>query len=147
MANDSLVRSMDPTQLDAHMQGLVLRSSLYDAIGVYDATGLNRGWGEPDAPSEPRLRIDDRPYFQKVMTTGAPAISEVIELRRPERTAILISVPIPGPEGRPMGVVNVIMQTHLLARRYLDARLQSGQEILLTDTTGLGSPFTPATRT
>ncbi|WP_044189785.1 ATP-binding protein [Hyalangium minutum] len=136
VANDPLVQGMDPRQLDGHMQQLVLRSSLYDAIGVYDATGLNRGWGEPDAPAEPRLRIGDRPYFQKVMATGAPVISEVIELRRPQGTAILISVPIPGPEGRPTGVVNVIMQTRLLARRYLDARLQSGQEIFLVDATG-----------
>lgn len=136
VANDPLVRGMDPRQLDGHMQQLALRSSLYDAIGVYDATGLNRGWGEPDAPAEPRLRIGDRPYFQKVMATGVPVISEVIELRRPQGTAILISVPIPGPEGRPMGVVNVIMQTNLLARRYLDARLQSGQEIFLVDAKG-----------
>lgn len=136
VAHDPLVRSMDPRELDAHVQGLVHRSSLYGAIGVYDATGLNRGWGDPEAPAEPRLRIGDRPYFQKVMSTGAPVISEVIELRRPRRTAILISVPIPGPQGRPLGVVNVIMQTHLLAQRYLDARLQSGQEIFLTDATG-----------
>jgi PAS domain S-box-containing protein len=127
---------MDPRQLDAHVQQLVQRSSLYDAIGVYDATGLNRGWGEPDEPAEPRLRIGDRPYFQKVMATGTPVISEVIELRRPKRTAILISVPIPGSGDRPLGVVNVIMQTDLLEQRYLGARLQSGQEILLVDRTG-----------
>jgi PAS domain S-box-containing protein len=136
VANDPLVQGMDPRQLDAHVQRLAQRSTLYDAIGVYDATGLNRGWGEPDAPAEPRLRIGDRPYFQKVMATGAPVISEVIELKRPRRTAILISVPIPGPGDRPRGVVNVIMQTELLEQRYLGARLESGQEILLADATG-----------
>jgi len=136
VANDPLVQGMDPRRLDVHVQQLVQRSSLYDAIGVYDATGLNRGWGEPDEPPEPRLRIGDRPYFQKVMATGAPVISEVIELRRPKRTAILISVPIPGPGDHPVGVVNVIMQTDLLEQRYLSARLQSGQEILLVDATG-----------
>ncbi|HYI02877.1 ATP-binding protein [Hyalangium sp.] len=136
VANDPLVRSLDPRTLDAHMQRLVQNSSLYDAIGIYDATGLNRGWGEPDAPAEPRIRIGDRPYFQKVMATGAPVISEVIELRRPKRTAILISVPIPGPGDQPLGVVNVIMQTDLLEQRYTSARLQSGQEILLVDPKG-----------
>ena len=95
VANDPLVRAMDPQQLDAHLQDLTRTSALYDAIGVYDAQGLNRGWGEPDAPAEPRLRIGDRPYFQQVMATHAPVVSEVIELRRPTSTAILISVPIP----------------------------------------------------
>jgi PAS domain S-box-containing protein len=136
VANDPLVQQMDPLQLDEHVQRLVQRSSLYDAIGVYDATGLNRGWGDPDSPAEPRLRIGDRPYFQKVMATGAPVISEVIELRRPQRTGILICVPIPGPGNRPVGVVNVIMQTDMLEQRYLGARFQSGQEILLIDPAG-----------
>lgn len=136
VANDPLVQAMDPAQLDTHLQRLTRNSPLYSAIGVYDAQGLNRGWGEPDAPAEPRLRIGDRPYFQQVMATHAPAISEVIELRRPQITAILISVPIPGPGDQPLGVVNVVMQTDILQRRYVGARLQSGQEIFLVDPTG-----------
>ncbi|MFL5346158.1 MAG: ATP-binding protein [Hyalangium sp.] len=136
VANDPLVRTMDPNQLDAHLQDLTRDSPLYDAIGVYDAQGVNRGWGEPDAPAEPRLHIGDRPYFQQVMATHAPVISGVLELRRPLSTAILISVPIPGPDGQPLGVVNVVMQTELLQRRYAGARLQSGQEIFLVDPTG-----------
>ncbi len=136
VANDPLVHGMDPRQLDAHLQELTRDSPLYNAIGVYDAQGLNRGWGDPEAPAEPRLHIGDRPYFQQAMATHVPVISEVIELRRPQRTAILISVPIPGPGGPPMGVVNVIMQTGMLEQRYLGARLQSGQEILLVDPSG-----------
>ncbi|WP_224247506.1 ATP-binding protein [Hyalangium gracile] len=136
VANDPLVHTLDPTRLDAHLQALTRNSALYDAVGVYDAQGLNRGWGEPETPAEPRLRIGDRPYFQKVMATGMPAISQVLELRRPKSTAIIISVPIPGPENRPMGVVNVVMQTDVLEQRYLGARLQSGQEILLVDPSG-----------
>src|SRR3954464_10678950 len=74
VANDPLVQSMDSRQLDAHLQQLTRNSPLYDAIGVYDAQGVNRGGGEPDAPAEPRLHIGDRPYFQKVMATHAPVV-------------------------------------------------------------------------
>ncbi|MBN1206710.1 MAG: PAS domain-containing protein [Myxococcaceae bacterium] len=136
VANDPTVQRMDSRQLDAHLQRLQKNSPHYDAIGVYDAQGINRGWGEPRAPAEPRLRIADRPYFQKVMATNAPVISELIELRRPIRTAVLASVPIRDAQGQPVGVVNVVMQTDLLEQRFLSARLQTGQAILLVDPQG-----------
>jgi PAS domain S-box-containing protein len=136
VANDPLVQTMDSRQLDAHLQRLQQNSPRYEAIGVYDAQGVNRGWGEPRAPAEPRLRIADRPYFQKVMATNAPVISELIELRRPTRTAVLASVPIRDAQGQPVGVVNVVMQTDVLQQRYLGARLQTEQAIVLVDPRG-----------
>ena len=136
IANDPIVQSMDPTVLDAHVQALARHSPLYDSIGVYDATGLSRGWGNLHQPAEPRLRIADRPYFQAVMATNAPVISDVVELRRPLRTGMLASVPVRGPDGRPIGVVNVVMRTDLLEQRYSEARLQPGQSIFLADPKG-----------
>ncbi len=136
LANDPVVQTMDSRQLDAHLQRLKEHNPRYDAIGVYDANGVNRGWGEPRAAPEPRVRIADRPYFQKVMATNAPVISEVIELRRPIRTAMLASVPIRGKDGRPVGVVNVVLQTDLLSQRYMGARGDSQQAIFLADPTG-----------
>src|SRR5690349_15489895 len=67
VANDPVVQAMNPRELDSHLKRIAKQSPLYDAIGVYDASGLNRGWGHPSQPSEPRLRIADRPYFKKVM--------------------------------------------------------------------------------
>ena len=136
VANDPLVRTLDPGHLDAHLQRLNALTSRINSIGVYDATGLNRGWGEPDAPAEPRLRIGDRPYFQRVMATNAPVISEVLELRRPRGSAMIVSVPVRDPGGRPMGVVNLVLSTHLLEQRYLAARRDSGQDIFLVDPQG-----------
>ncbi|MDY7225959.1 ATP-binding protein [Hyalangium rubrum] len=136
LANDPVVQTLDPWRLDAHLQRLKEHNPRYDAIGVYDAEGVNRGWGDPSEPPEPRLRIGDRPYFQKVMATNTPVISQVIELRRPIRTAVLVSVPIRGPEERPVGVVNVVLQTALLEQRYLGSWLQPGQAIFLTDPSG-----------
>ncbi|ATB32145.1 ATP-binding protein [Melittangium boletus] len=151
VANDPLVRTLDPLHLDTHLRRLTGHPSRFNSIGVYDAHGLNRGWGDPDAPAEPRLRIGDRPYFQRAMATNAPVVSEVIELRRPLRTALLISVPIRDALEQPIGVVNVVMGTELLAQRSLPARMHTRQEILLVDPRGrlafhTGFPSLPFTR-
>ncbi|MFY0579216.1 cache domain-containing protein [Cystobacter fuscus] len=70
------------------------------------------------------------------MATNTPVVSEVIELRRPVRTALIVAVPIRDDQGQPRGVVNVVMETHLLAQRYLSTRHHSQQEILLVDPAG-----------
>ncbi|MDC0711126.1 cache domain-containing protein [Stigmatella sp. ncwal1] len=136
LANDPLVRTLDAPQLDEHLQRLARHLPRYDAIGVYDASGLNRGWGVLGLPAEPRLQIGDRPYFQRVMATNAPVVSEVLQLRRPLSVAMLVSVPVRDARGRAVGVVNVVMQTERLAQRYQMARLQPGQDIMLMDSRG-----------
>ncbi len=151
VANDPLVRMLDARQLDDHLRRLTRGLSRFNSIGVYDARGLNQGWGDPDSPAEPRLRIADRPYFQRVMATNAPVISEIIELRRPLRTAMIISVPIRDAREQPMGVVNVVMGTDLLTQRSLPARTHTRQEILLVDPHGrlafhTGYPSLPFSR-
>ncbi|WNG19217.1 ATP-binding protein [Cystobacter fuscus] len=151
LANDPLVRTLNPGLLDAHLLQLTGHHTRFSSIGVYDAQGHNRGWGDPQLPAEPRLWIGDRPYFQKVMATNTPVVSEVLELRRPVRTALIIAVPIRDDQGQPLGVVNVVMETHLLAQRYLSTRHHSQQEILLVDPAGrlafhTHSPTLPFTR-
>jgi signal transduction histidine kinase len=136
VSKDPLLQTLDPRRLDPHLKELVARSPLYDSIAVFDTTGLNRGWSNPTRPDEPRVRIGDRPYFQKVLATNAPVISEVLELRRPIRTGLLVSVPVHGPEGRLIGVFNVVMRTDLLEQRYAGARLRPGQSLLLADMNG-----------
>ncbi|WNG27474.1 HAMP domain-containing protein [Cystobacter fuscus] len=136
VARDPLVRTLEPSVLDAHLKGIVERSPLYEAIAVYDIHGVNRGWGHSQDLAEPRLVIRDRPYFHRVMATNAPLISEVINLRRPRRTGLLVSVPIQGPDKQPIGVVNIVMSSDLLTRRYLDSRLQQRQELFLADAHG-----------
>jgi PAS domain S-box-containing protein len=136
LANDPLVRTLDPAQVDAHLLRLTGHHTRFSAVGVYDAQGYNRGWGNPEMPAEPRLWIGDRPFFQKVMATNMPVVSEVLELRRPARTALIIAVPIRNDQGQPMGVVDIVMETRLLAQRYLSARRHAQQEILLVDARG-----------
>ena len=140
VANDRLVQTMDPSQLDPHLQELVRRHPFYHAINVWDAEGVNRGWGNVSQPAEPRIAVADmpyfRPYFQQVVATGTPTISEVFLLRRPLTGGVVAAVPIHDPDGHPIGVVTVEMRTDQLAMQYEEARLRPGQSILLTDRKG-----------
>ena len=136
VSQDPLLRTMDPKLLDPHLKELASQSPLYDSVAVFDAQGVNRGWSNPTVPDEPRLWIGDRPYFQKVMATNAPVISDVLELRRPIRTGLLVSTPIRGADGQPIAVFNVVLRTDLLEQRYVGARLQPGQSLFLADQNG-----------
>ncbi len=136
VAQDPLVQSMEPERLDRHLSMLKQHYPQYDAINVFDAEGVNRGWGRPGQSAAPRLWIGDRPHFQKVFETNAPVISDVLELRRPRDIGFVVSVPIRDDEGLPIGVVNVVARAELLAQGYSAARLRPGQAILLTDPRG-----------
>lgn len=136
VSKDPLLQTLGQHELDAHLKELAAQSPIYDSVAVFDATGLNRGWSNPTRPDEPRLSIGDRPYFQQVMATNAPVISEVLELRRPIRTGLLVSTPIRGPDGQPIAVFNVVMRTDLLEQRYAGARFQPGQDLFLADHNG-----------
>jgi signal transduction histidine kinase len=133
VAEDRVVLTMDPVQLDPLLKRILGDQPRYDAINVFDANGINRGWGQLTEPASPRLNIADRLFFQRVMSTGQPAISEVIELRRPLVLGFVVSVPIPGEDGRPVGVINVVGRADILAKAYAGATLREGQTILLTD--------------
>jgi PAS domain S-box-containing protein len=136
VSKDPLLQTLDPRRLDPHLKELVEQSPLYDSVSIFDTSGVNRGWSNPRRPNEPRLWIGDRPYFQQVLATNAPVISEVIELRRPIRMGLLVSTPVRGPDGRPIGALNVVMRTDLLEQRYAGARLQPGQALFLADHNG-----------
>ncbi|MGA9526205.1 MAG: ATP-binding protein [Myxococcaceae bacterium] len=136
VAQDPIVRTMDPERLDGHLRKLAERSPRFDAINVFDANGVNRGWGHKVHSAEPRPGIADRAYFQQVMETNEAVISDVLELKRRPDYGFVVSVPVRDEAGRPMGVVNVVAAADLLARGYADARLRPGQAILLTDRKG-----------
>jgi signal transduction histidine kinase len=136
VANDPLSQTMDPSLLDPHLQALVASNPGYDTVNVFDAQGVNRGWGNLTDPAGPRLFVGDRDFFLEVMATNTPVISQVLELRRPTVVGVVASVPIRGPDGRPIGVVNVVTRTDQMAKRYEAAKLEPGQAILLADRTG-----------
>jgi signal transduction histidine kinase len=136
IAEDSVVRTMDPEQIDPLLLRILGDQPRYDAINVFDAEGTNRGWGTRGHPAHPRLQIGDREFFKKAMATHQPAISDVLELRRPLVLGFVVAVPIIDPSGKVLGVVNVVGRTDTLAQAYSGATLRPGQSIILADRTG-----------
>ncbi|MFN7132840.1 MAG: cache domain-containing protein, partial [Myxococcales bacterium] len=135
VAASPAARTMDPSILDPYLQELIGRSRFYDAINVFGADGVNRGWGNVEVSAEPRLRIGDRPYFQQVLRERRPVVSEVILLRRPLALGVIVGVPIVV-GGETVGVVNVVFRTDLLAKRFGTAYLRPDESIFLVDPTG-----------
>jgi PAS domain S-box-containing protein len=133
VAQDPLLQTLDPRVLDPHLEEMVKHSPIYDSIAVYDANGINRGWGDPHQSATPRLQISDRQYFQQVMASNAPVISDALELKRPQRSGVVASIPLRDPQGRPIGVVNIMIRSEQLAYRFINARLQQMQTIFLAD--------------
>jgi PAS domain S-box-containing protein len=136
VAQDPLIQALEPRLLDSHLKQMVGRSRLYESIGVYDARGRQRGWGGPAGFPEPGPDIHDRPYFQQAMASNAPVISEVQELEITRRAGLIASVPIRGAGDRPIGVVTIRLRAEQLAERFLEARFQQRQVILLVDPRG-----------
>ena len=144
VANDPLVQGMDSRQLDAHLQRLAsatpsMTPSASTTPRASTGAGASRRAGRASAPHQRSAVLPEGDGH------GAPVISEVIELRRPKRTAILVSVPIPGP--RPARGRRQRRHADRPAGAALPGRpAQSGQEIFLVDPTGR-LPSTPGTRT
>ncbi len=137
VASAPVVQRLDPEELDSYLTHIVARLPKYVALTVYDERGVNRGWGDPMYPAEPRISIAVHPYFSKVMVSGEPMVSEVHEFQRPARVVGFVAcVPIPGPTGKPRGVVVLRMPAAVLAARWKEARLLPDQAIFLTDPSG-----------
>lgn len=136
VAADPLVQTMNPSDLDPHLTALVAANPVYEGIHVFDAAGDNQGWGSLTQPAEPRVNIADRAAFQQAMATNKPAVSDVLDLRRPNVLGVVAMVPIRGISGQPIGVVSVVMLTDQLAARFARLSLQPGQTIFLVDRQG-----------
>ncbi len=137
IAGNPLAREMDPRRLDPLLRRLVTQYPAFEAVGVFDAQGRNRGYGHPTLSPEPRFSIGDKAHFRAAMSTNAAAISAVFPLRRPAGVmGFAAAVPVRDEQGRPIGVVSVGVTAAQLAKRFEEARLQPGQIISLADPTG-----------
>ncbi|MEW5854577.1 MAG: sensor histidine kinase [Myxococcota bacterium] len=136
VAHDPLTHTMDPRLLDEHLRDLVRDHGGVDAVNVFDARGINRGYGNPDQAAEPRLDASQRDYFRVAMATNLPALSDVVTLMRPPVPGIVVSAPIRDAERRPVGVVHVVLHAARLTREYQAMRLSPGQAVLLMDRKG-----------
>ncbi|MCL5961731.1 MAG: ATP-binding protein [Chloroflexi bacterium] len=133
MASQPVAQTFDTSQLDPYLQSLAPLYPQYERINVYDIRGWNAGTSLPYSPGASRASVADRPYFQEVLATNTPAVSEVLISRRTFRPAIAAAVPIRDDKGQPVGVVSVTLVPDLLARKLAGVPLAPGQDIFTTD--------------
>ncbi|HVK56127.1 MAG TPA: histidine kinase dimerization/phospho-acceptor domain-containing protein, partial [Burkholderiales bacterium] len=134
VANDPLIQSMDSNRLDPHLKQLMERHPFYQEISVFDAQGVNRGYGHLTLPAEPRANVKSARYFQSVMATNFPVISEVMELTRPAGAIGVVAATPIRKGNQVIGVVAIVMTAEQLAKRHEETRLLPGQAIVLVDT-------------
>ncbi|MDA8189147.1 MAG: sensor histidine kinase, partial [Dehalococcoidales bacterium] len=101
---------------------------------AFDAQGRNVAASE--VLPEPRPGIADRPYFQTVMSTNSPSVSDVLISRGTGRPIVVMAVPIRGDTGQPIGVVITNLRLDQFPRLLESIRLQPGQAMFLADRTG-----------
>ena len=135
IAADARATSMDPGQLDPYLRELLSAHAEFDNLVIADAAGNTVG-AAVLPPDGIRPNIADRPFFQQVMATNQPALSETLLGRFVLRPIVVVAVPLRGADQRPIGVVDVVLNLESLASRLAGLRLAARQAVLLVDRTG-----------
>lgn len=139
-AKDPVILSFDADRIDAYLREFAPLYPEYSSIAVFDSNGRNAGSmrGLP----VPRPQVADRDYFQQVMATNAPAISNLLVSRATERPVVNAAVPIRGDDGRPFGVMIVSLAIELFPEILRPVHTLPEQNIFIIDRTGRLAYFT-----
>ncbi|MBI2953531.1 MAG: PAS domain-containing protein [Chloroflexi bacterium] len=110
----------------------------YDDVAVVDA----RGQGIVslrNPPGSPTVNVAARDYFQRAMATNRPVMSNMLTSWATGNPIVVAAAPIPGPDGRPIGVVITAISPQYLAQRIAAAPLAPDQRVIITDPTGVNA--------
>ncbi|MBI4493943.1 MAG: sensor histidine kinase [Chloroflexi bacterium] len=135
LASDPVIQTLDPAVVDPKLQRVARSYSQVSNVVVVDAAGDEVGAAIRQPGASP-VNVADRPYFQQVMATGAPAISGVLVGRILLQPIATAAAPLPARSGRPAGMVLVGLKLDALAGRLQSVGLPPGQAIFLADPTG-----------
>lgn len=117
---------------------LVSQSKLfpqYDDIAVVDTTG--QGVVSARIPlGQQTVNVADRDYFKQAMATNRPVIANLLTSRATGNPIIVTAAPIPGSDGRPIGVVITSLSPGFLAQRIAEVPLPEHQTVFVIDPTG-----------
>ncbi len=143
LSDEPLVQTLDPARLDPRLAPLAPHFPQFEAISVLDRDGDNVGSSLPFPAGSQRLGLAaDRPYFEKVMDTGQPVVSEVLISRRTSRPTIIVAVPLQDAEKKTTGAIIVTLFLDTLAQRLEGVALGPEQNILLVDPAGTMAFYT-----
>ncbi len=134
LAQDPEIRSLNSGLVQQYLRELSGFYPQYDNISIWDANGDLVGSITP--PVGP-TNIADRPYFQRLMATGQPQVSELVVGRILGRPIVVVLVPIGEVGEPPRGTANVVIDLESwLGDRLESVGLQPGQVISVIDPTG-----------
>lgn len=100
-----------------------------------DRTGRLVGWSRLDAPV-PDVTLADRPHFVATMSGARRVIGSPVRLRNDTTVwGLTIAEPIPGPDGRPAGMLGVTLRLSMLGPELDLPDLPAGAVVQLQDST------------
>lgn len=133
IASEAASHELDPNALRPFVQRLALERTELVNLAVFDPAG--HLVAASTARSEGR-DISDRSYFQQVLQTKEPVVSEVLIGRLTGRPAVIAAAPILDADRRVRGVVSVNLRLDRLAQRMRDMGLRPGQALFVVDPRG-----------
>lgn len=136
IAAEPVLRSLDLSLILAHLLKLDPLYPQYENLLFVDAQGFARVSARERAVLDPPVYVGDRLYFQRLLATGEPAVSELLLSRLIGRPVVPVGVPITGEDGRLLGVATAVVDTRYLGQRLQALGLPSGGAIALYDNMG-----------
>ncbi|MBI2863707.1 MAG: HAMP domain-containing protein [Chloroflexi bacterium] len=137
LANDPVVQTLDPSQIDPHLERLAPQFPRFEALSVINMAGDVVGISSAFPPGVSRKGIvADRPSFQRLVTTGQPVESELVVSRQSLRPTTAMGVPLRDGEGRVIGAVFIALYLDAFSEDLRSFSLGPEQVVFLVDREG-----------
>ena len=139
-AHDAVRAAVPSDECDSFLARLVVQYPRYITANVFDSTG------RPICTAQAALRATDvsnRPYFQRVMAGEGFTIGDYAVGLRTGAPSLHLAAPLPGPDGRPIGVLVVALSIDWLVRDLESIDLPTGAAATLADRQGVILARTP----
>lgn len=136
-ARDPVILTFDPNTIDPYLRQFAELYPLDSDIAIFTSDGSNVG--SMRVLPTPRPGVADREYFQRVMATNEPFISNVIVSRATGEPIGVAAVPIRNDAGAPIGVaiVSLRLEFSKILQILASVNRQPGQHIFITDRQGI----------
>ncbi len=136
LATAPSTKTLDPAVIDPRLRPLAQEYLQFQNIAVVNAHGDSVGEMVPYPPGQPRINVADRPYFRQTMASNTVQVSPILIGRRLGRPTAIVSVPIQGASGIPIGAVLVSLNLDYFRAKLWSVPLGEEQVILITDPLG-----------
>ena len=99
LANDPVIRSLEPEPIERHLQRIRYFQPQYSNITVVDARGQQIATAASRA-GVPPLNVANRDYFQRMLATNQPVLSDVVIGRIVQRPLAVAAAPVYNDSGQ-----------------------------------------------